>query len=88
MTRQFSRRDFLKAGGSALAATLTPSWRALSPGVEEWLPPSDKVGKPFLARMGRVTAAGTTVYAEPKPRAERVGYYRRDESFIITGEVL
>ena len=87
MTQQFSRRDFLKAGSSALAAALTPSWQTSSPGVEDWLPPSDQVGKPFLARMGRVTAAGTTVYAEPKSRAERIGYYRRDESFIITGEV-
>jgi hypothetical protein len=40
-----------------------------------------------LPRMGRVTAAGTAVYAEAERGAERVGYYRRDESFLISGEV-
>jgi hypothetical protein len=63
-----------------LASALVPSWNG-------WLAPAARASNPFLVRMGRVTSAGTALYEEAKPSAKRVGYYKRDETFIITGEV-
>ena len=82
---KFSRRDFLKLSGSTLAMAFSshkrwPTWdaRTLAPGGQE---------DPPETRMGRVTAAGTAVYEKAERGAARVGYYGRDESFVITGEV-
>lgn len=85
MTRQFSRRDFLKMSSSALVAALVPAWTWPPQLDDEFRPPSRKAA-PYLTRMGRVTAASTTVYEEAKSSARRVGSYRRDESFNIIGE--
>jgi hypothetical protein len=82
LSRQFSRRDLLKMGGSALAAALT--W---SPHLDDLPLNPDADPNPPLARMGRVLAGGVAFYDKAEPGAKRVGYRNRDESFVITGEV-
>ncbi len=84
--RSFSRRQFLKLSSSALAMALTPS-RRWFPADEMWMStPDQDPGKP-LGRMGRALAAGVAVYDKPERGAKRLAYYKRDESFVITGEV-
>jgi hypothetical protein len=50
------------------------------------LPPAQET-EPPLVRMGRVTASSTTFYDKPERGAKRIASLKRDESFIITGEV-
>lgn len=85
MTRQFSRRDFIKKSSAALAVALTPSLDIRSPQAQGPIP--EPLSEPLVVRMGRVTAAGTTFYDKPERGAKRVAYRRRDETFIITDEV-
>ena len=86
MSRQFSRREFLKTGSGVLAAALAPSWRGWRIPETDLSQTSDKASTP-LARMGRALASGVAFYDKPERGAKRLGYRGRDESFIISGEV-
>ena len=77
MSKRFSRREFLRLSGTALAA-------AVLPGPARTRQPRPLGDEP--ARMGRAIHT-VTIYAEPKSDAERLGAWYRDETFPLTGEV-
>lgn len=82
--KKLSRRNFIKyIGGLAVATWLPPAqvWP------ESHYIPARRTADTYETREGRVLAAGVAVYAEAKPGAERVGYYRRDEVFGIVRDV-
>jgi hypothetical protein len=85
--KQLSRRKFLKMSSATLAAVFSPSWKRWMPPLEDLAPATAQDTTEPLARMGRALAGGVTVVDKPESGAARVAYHRRDESFIITGEV-
>lgn len=87
MPQQLSRRKFLKMGSGALAAALTPSgieWTSFA--ADPIIGASAEIDPP-AERMGRVLAAGLSFYDKAERGAKRLQYRRRDETFVITGEV-
>ncbi len=87
MPERLSRREFLSIGSGALAAALIPAWKRWLPRAEQLAPDTVPEAPLPIARMGRALAGGVTVYDKPERGAKRVAYHRRDESFIIAGEV-
>ncbi len=87
MSRKPSRRDFLKLGSSALAAALTPSRETWSSFEDDAAGLIGEQLDPPLARMGRALASGVAAFDKPERGAQRLAYWSRDQSFIITGEV-
>jgi hypothetical protein len=83
MSRRMSRRDFLKLGSSALAASVVPSWKALTL-PDAYLP---QLSTEPLGRMGRALGGGVAFYDKPERGATRLAYRGRDDSFDIIGEV-
>jgi hypothetical protein len=87
MSRQFSRRDFLKLSSGALAAAFTPAE------LLRWSPQADspaiapQQADPPLTRMGRALAGGVSFYEEAEAGAKRLLYLGRDESFEIKAEL-
>lgn len=86
MTRKYSRRDFLKLSSGAMAAAFSPARKRWLPD-PEWRAAADQDPTKPLGRMGRALAAGVAIYDKAERGAKRVAYYRRDESFAITGEL-
>jgi hypothetical protein len=66
---------------------LAPTGRAFLPPIEALPQGSDVDTNPPFARMGRALAGGVAFYDKPERGAKRLASRRRDESFIITGEV-
>ena len=87
MSHQLSRRDFLKLGGGAFAAALSPALKIRTSLEEELTAIATAADNPVLSRMGRVLASGVAFYDKPERGATRLGYRNRDESFDISGEV-
>ncbi len=87
MSRELSRRDFLKLGGSAVAASLVPSWKTWVPPEAPLFQSADTDTSTPLGRMGRALGGGVAVYDKAERGAKRLAYWGRDESFTISGEV-
>jgi lipoprotein-anchoring transpeptidase ErfK/SrfK len=84
---QLSRRDFLKFSSGALAAALTPSWKRWLPPAEQLAPQTVPQATAPIGRMGRAMGGGVAVYDKAERGAQRLASYRRDESFVVTGDV-
>ena len=78
MTRNVSRRDFLKLGGVAVGAGLARPLAFLTARQPAWK---------LLAPVGRVARRSLTVYAEPDSASPKVRKLTRDELFPL-GEVV
>ena len=75
--QRFTRREFLKLSGSALALSALPP-----------LPlPADDLAARSESQFGRVTTWREWVHSEPHPKAPRIGQRQRDTIVNILDEV-
>ena len=83
MSSRFSRREFLRLSGAALAAALLPP----PPGPERSsIPPPLRPHTDGPVRMGRAIHT-VTLYDAPRSDAERLGAWYREDTFPILQEV-